>query len=266
MWRRCKSRRERWCRRRGRGGRRRGGGEEVVGCLSQSPPPVQLYLPDPLGDANDLITVSLCTARDLNGVLIASNAAIWQRDAVHLKKLPPPAPFATTNPSLWKLLKQAARHFHCQLELHFTYLRLQIRSALVCKSVQVLEATTLPHPILYPAPLSACCACHNVPVLEIYFCISSSLDVVSFVTKCQCKLSRSVAHAAVIPQHISELYIKNCRLSSSSSSSKSTLNLWPCDYCFTCLRISVSVSRPGLHINPQNTLAFGISLHSEKYK
>lgn len=101
MWRRCKSRRERWRRRGERRGRRRvGGGGEVVGCLSQNPPPVQLYLPDPLGDANDLITVSLCTARDLNGVLIASNAAIWQRDAVHLKKLlspfplPPPTPLS----------------------------------------------------------------------------------------------------------------------------------------------------------------------------
>lgn len=60
--------------------------------------------------------------------------------------------------------------------------------------------------------LACCCACHNVPVLEIYFCISA-LDVVSFVTKCQCKLSRSVAHAAVIFLRISlsELYIKNCR-------------------------------------------------------
>lgn len=70
-------------------------------------------LPDPLCD--DLITVF--NACDLNGVLIASNAAIWHRDAVHLVPVKlradlPPAP-AVQIPR-W--------HFHCQSELHFTYL------------------------------------------------------------------------------------------------------------------------------------------------
>lgn len=47
---------------------------------SQPLSPLLFYLPDPLCD--DLITVF--NACDLNGVLIASNVAIWHRDAVHL--------------------------------------------------------------------------------------------------------------------------------------------------------------------------------------
>lgn len=235
MWRRCKSRRER-CRRRGGGGGRRREEAEVVACLSLSaaPPPVQLYLPDPLGDANDLITfsLSLCTARDLNGVLIASNAAIWQRDAVHLKKTPP-SHFSTSPLPLWKLLKQAARHFHCQLELHFTYLRLQIRSALVCKSVQVLEATTpLLHPF-WPAAVPAIMC----PYLKYIF--ASPLSTLFHLWQ-----SVSANCPDLLPMQLSysSAYLWVIYLKLPTTLSSSTLNLWPCDYCFTCLRISVSVS------------------------
>lgn len=168
MWRRCKSRRERWCRRRGRGGRRRGGGEEVVGCLSQSPPPVQLYLPDPLGDANDLITVTLCTAWDLNGVLIASNAAIWQRDAVHLKKLPP-CPLPLPSPLSESCLNKPQGTFTASLNYISLISGYKFARLLYANLYKSLKRRPSPTPYCTPHPFRPAVPAIMYPYLKYIF-------------------------------------------------------------------------------------------------
>jgi len=172
--------------------------------------------------------------------LIASNAAILQRDAVHLVTSFLPPPYVPLSTPL-VVFKQPAGTFTASL--NYISLIFGYKSSPAMHICAILEAVGLCFPVL--SPTTPCC-CLHVNALEIFvyfcifcrrcFCICFCFSC-CFMTKCQSKLSRSVAIQLSFLWHISLSYILK-----TADSFGSTWNLWPCDYCFTCLWISFFLS------------------------